>query len=329
MLHILLLILKIIGILLLVIVGIVLFAVISVLVVPVRYSADGSGYFNDSGRNFTGHALVSWFLHAVTVRLSYEENKLLVKVKVFFFTIYEMTMPEEGTQGGQSPGSWSSDTGQSTVTGSEETEKIPESAAGSETAAASAEKEESPPEEGGTAEETGVGEEEPEKEPEEITEDSPEETEAAEFGEEAKQSTGESRKKSREKNRAEKEKRPGLFEQILTGFNETMTKVFDRIGDMFDWLNRFLSGEIKIVPEDNAVTRLMDFWKDEENKATVRLVIAQVKKLFRHILPREAGGNIRAGFDDPAATGTMLAAIAPFTAFTERLFRSSRLLMRR
>ena len=65
MLHILLLILKIIGIVLLVILGLLLAAVLLVLLVPLRYRLEGSWHGEPAGK-----VRVTWLLHAVSVLAS-------------------------------------------------------------------------------------------------------------------------------------------------------------------------------------------------------------------------------------------------------------------
>lgn len=72
-------ILKIIGILLLVILGLLLFVIISVLFVPLRYRAEGSFY-----EKLKGSASVSWFLHLISLKISYDE-KAQVDVRVLWF----------------------------------------------------------------------------------------------------------------------------------------------------------------------------------------------------------------------------------------------------
>ena len=72
-------ILKIIGILLLVILGLFLFVIISVLFVPLRYRAEGSFY-----EKLKGSASVSWFLHLISLKISYDE-KAQVDVRVLWF----------------------------------------------------------------------------------------------------------------------------------------------------------------------------------------------------------------------------------------------------
>ena len=67
-------ILKIIGILLLVILGLLLFVIISVLFVPLRYRAEGSFY-----EKLKGSASVSWFLHLISLKISYDEKAQVIR----------------------------------------------------------------------------------------------------------------------------------------------------------------------------------------------------------------------------------------------------------
>lgn len=48
----------------------------------------------------------------------------------------------------------------------------------------------------------------------------------------------------------------------------------------------------------------------EENQRTLKLIIRQLIKLLRHVLPRKAEGKVTFGFEDPAVTGEVLAACA-------------------
>lgn len=83
MLHIILLILKILGILLLVLLGLILTALVLVLFVPVRYRIQGE--YKESPR---GRAAVSWLLHLLSVRFVYDGQASLT-VKVLGFRLFK------------------------------------------------------------------------------------------------------------------------------------------------------------------------------------------------------------------------------------------------
>lgn len=79
MLHILLLILKIIGILLAVILGLVLLILLTVLFVPVRYYADGA----KQGKELSGKVKISWLFHGITFTAGYDKGVMYQDVRIF------------------------------------------------------------------------------------------------------------------------------------------------------------------------------------------------------------------------------------------------------
>lgn len=78
MLHILLIILKILGILLLVILGIVLFLLLAILFLPVRYQAEGQ----KDAKSLRGSAGLSWLCHLISFKVRYEEGKNDYSVRI-------------------------------------------------------------------------------------------------------------------------------------------------------------------------------------------------------------------------------------------------------
>ncbi|MDR2022398.1 MAG: DUF2953 domain-containing protein [Hungatella sp.] len=81
MLHIILFILKILGLLVLIVLGLILTVVLLVLLVPVRYQAEGS-----YDGKVKGKARITWLLHILSVSAQYEED-LIVRVRFFGFRI--------------------------------------------------------------------------------------------------------------------------------------------------------------------------------------------------------------------------------------------------
>ena len=101
MLHVLLFVLKILGIILLAVLGLILAGVLLALFVPVRYRADGSFY-----KVSRGEACISWLLCAFRVTASWEE-KLVVTVKVLWLQPFQETLwerePETEDTGNEDP----------------------------------------------------------------------------------------------------------------------------------------------------------------------------------------------------------------------------------
>lgn len=101
MLHVLLFILKILGIILLAVLGVILAGVLLALFVPVRYRADGSFY-----KISRGEACISWLFRTFRVTASWEE-KLVVTVKVLWLQPFQETLwerePETEDTGNEDP----------------------------------------------------------------------------------------------------------------------------------------------------------------------------------------------------------------------------------
>ena len=97
MVHILLLILKIIGIILLIIAGLLLLAVITVLFVPVRYRilADYHGHFK-------GKLHVGWLFNLLRINMSYDKESD-IRVKALFFTLYDSNKQQDSQVGNKPP----------------------------------------------------------------------------------------------------------------------------------------------------------------------------------------------------------------------------------
>ena len=82
MIHILLMVLKIIGIILLVILGLLLLLLLAVLFVPIRYKAKGSWQEQPEGV-----LRVSWFLHLLCFQADYKKDSLVMRFKVMGYDL--------------------------------------------------------------------------------------------------------------------------------------------------------------------------------------------------------------------------------------------------
>lgn len=90
MLHIILLILKILGIVLAVLLGIILLILVLLLYVPVRYQGTVR-----RDKAWELYAKLSWLLHSLTVPIVYEDGKFSIKVRLFGITIKDLSRDEE------------------------------------------------------------------------------------------------------------------------------------------------------------------------------------------------------------------------------------------
>lgn len=94
MLHIVLLILKIIGIVLGVLVGVLLLAIGLVLFVPVRYRIEATRTEGEGNPPVEAKARITWLLHFINVRVFYPAEVYL-KARVLFFTVYRFPPKEK------------------------------------------------------------------------------------------------------------------------------------------------------------------------------------------------------------------------------------------
>ena len=94
MLHIILLILKIIGIILLCILGVLLLAISCAFFVPLRYRIEVFREEGEGNPPFVVHAKVTWLLHLVNILLCYPAD-VYVRVRIFLFTLFQIPEAEK------------------------------------------------------------------------------------------------------------------------------------------------------------------------------------------------------------------------------------------
>ena len=293
MLHVLLFVLKILGIILLAVLGLILTGALLALFVPVRYRADGSFY-----KVSRGEACISWLFRAFRVTASWEE-KLVVTVKVLWLQPFQETLwerePEMEDTGNEDPWAGMDDCfppygPEEEPSGAGSSREEPVSGPGAwreeESAAPDPRREELP--------ECGVPW--PEEEAGIPVDQEPEMVHMAELlGAEE-----ESPDRLPEQNRMEKaEKCPSRLERLKNAAARMR--------------ERFHSAKMKYRKLKRTLT-------DEENQKTFRLVRRQIFRLIRHLLPQTLKGTLRFGFEDPSYTGQVLAAVSPFYGVYARSF---------
>ena len=324
MLHILLLILKIIGIVLLVILGLLLAAVLLVLLVPLRYRLNGSWHGGPAGQ-----VRVTWLLHAVSLLAAYE-NGLDITAKLFGFTVFHSAAAEGGetdeavedidsqdadaagwqedeVEGTKRPVGWQEEGTDGTNWSADEADMdidIPDD--GEPVNATSLEMDDGSGMEGGVesvAEEVAEAIDNQDADAaglqEEGADGAKQPVNEAEVIDISRQPTLEEQLRQDE---ADSEDASfgdtDLNEDALSGgidFIDRIEDIFDRIGEKLEWA-------------DKKRRWIERFLEDPKNQKTIRLVWRQAKAMLCHILPRKAAGQVTFGFDDPAMTGNVLAA---------------------
>lgn len=98
-----------------------------------------------------------------------------------------------------------------------------------------------------------------------------------------------------------------------SGLIERIKGLFGRLGAFADKIRfsfRRICDKLRDIRE--LASQAAQWLGDEGNKAALRFLAGQAKKLVLHVLPRKGGGRIAFGFEDPYTTGQVLAAAAPF-----------------
>lgn len=344
MLHIVLLILKIIGIILLVILGLLLAVLLLVLLVPIRYRLDGS-----YRERLKGTVRVTWLLHILSIRVSYDED-LTFSFRVLGWNLLRKSSPPDREEKVDrdseakksvarqdmepSGGPEGYGTGEPEGYGTGE----PEGYGAGRTGGCGAEE----PESHGAGRTEGRATGQPQRhnagKPEVFHTESRTDHRAADTAEydagkpkvldmeelinldleELKDLTIE-----RDQDRAIREQsdlgdedlkdladRVQIQEiQRMRGIKRLKSRIRNRITlvlEKLKFLFKRVCDTLKHIKEVYKV--VLDFLKVKENQETLKLILRQLKALLGDIRPGKASGTIVFGFEDPYTTGQVLSA---------------------
>lgn len=276
--HIVILVLKIIGIVLLCILGLVLLILAALLFVPFRYEMDISGDLQEKALN--GKAYVRWLLRIVSFKTD------ILSPKDIRYTLRIFGIPfKRGSFGGGEEESNASETSEdakedATETAKPETETNPETEAKSEAAA------------------------KPEAAAESTSQETSEET--VTFSEEQGEASGETGTETSEEQAAEEiepeeEKKPGIRKRIKDKIDQLKAKassLLDSVKALFELLKRKKGLLAKYIRKKSTKRALKTAW-------------VNVKWLLLHIAPKKYSGELSFGLKDPSLTGGICALISP------------------
>lgn len=332
MIHILLLILKIIGIILLSVIGLLLLAVLSVLFVPVRYKAKG-----DYHKEFTGKLHIGWFLNALRLDASFDKE-LKARARVLFFTLYDSDKNKDEAKAGKSYNT--SDTHSSgDKNRNKDKEKnvfddMKDETAGGDIAVSEAgsvkrsghegdtQRTEKPVEKkneaeaGKTSGKKNVGQTEgaecvgnAEKPPSEVkkAENGTSVIVNKVNGETGANSDGKISEKQPDITSAKKT--PGIIAHLKKRIYSLTDKVKSIIKKTKRKIRAVIRSKDKLKKKIDDIKMIIN---DEANKEMVRLLYSQLKALFKEIMPVKYKINIHYGCDDPYRTGQLLMYISVF-----------------
>lgn len=276
-------ILKGIGWILLGILGLILLTVLTVLLVPIRYRADG--VWNDDKYV---RARVTWLLHLLSLRVTYEKE-LLLEVRVAGFLIY----PKKERSG-------------------KKKKAVQEADAEKETSAAGVEL----PDEIDDTEVSGsaaaeVNDVEPQ------SADPNDESAARSNGEanatkDAAQGVSETQSQEAEASKAQKTGSPDadktqaadsdtVFDQSAGSFFEKLSGKFSKIAD------RLRGMQHKTDQLKQQAVYYKKIWDQPQTRQAIRVGFYELGEIIRHVLPRKLEVFGIVGTGDPASTGQILA----------------------
>ncbi|RHO05752.1 hypothetical protein DW260_01845 [Clostridium sp. AM22-16AC] len=319
MIHVILMILKIIGILVLLILGLILAAILLILFVPMRYRAD----ISFDGKP-DGEAAVSWLLQAVRIRVSYHEHAD-VSGQVLWFKLFDMRLwpPEDEAEEFESdrndPKTADEEPGQ-IISEINEIPEIPDRRPETGTPESSASKPSFS--ESTTEQKADILDLELEKHagskltvvPESLKEDDELVVHATEIS-----SGSDVQITQSNKGKTSKEKRTGFAAKIREKFAQLIKKLralFTCIRELQGKTGKLADGILKKkISLEKTWNSISMFWHDEQNQKAFRLIRKRIGKLVRYVLPRKLSGRIHFGFDDPYDTGQVLTAVSPFYGF--------------
>ena len=334
MIHILLLILKIIGIILLSVIGLLLLAVLSVLFIPVRYKAKG-----DYHKEFTGKLHIGWFLNALRLDASFDKE-LKARARVLSFTLYDSDKNKDEAKAGKSYNT--SDTHSSgDKNRNKDKEKnvfddMKDETAGGDIAVSEAgsvkrSEHESYGDAQRTAEpvekenEAGAGKVSDKNKVGQTecaecvgnAEKPPSEVKKAENGtsvivnkvngETGVHSDGKISEKQPDITSAKKN--PGIIACLKKRIHSLTDKIKSIIKKTKRKIRAVIRSKDKLKKKIDDIKMIIN---DEANKEMVRLLYSQLKALFKEIMPVKYKINIHYGCDDPYRTGQLLMYISVF-----------------
>ena len=276
--HILLTILKILGILILAILGLILLAVLCLLFVPVTYAARGK----KTGDDLEGSVRIAWLFGGLSGTVWYRDKRKGFEIRVLGIPILRLRRWLQARKKEKSSA------GEKIRIGGDDRPAAPVKTEEEKTEKEKAEKEK-------------TEKEKAEKKKTENTENPRERLSSQPSQQKAGPSEeGRGRKETvppKEPDPAmssEKEQTPGLLRRILSVPRRLVEKI------------RKIRLTIREICD--RIRRWKDFLTLDTTKRAVKFLLGTGRDLLRHILPRKVRGDITVGFDDPSVTGRVLAA---------------------
>ncbi len=329
MLLVILLILKIIGILLLAVLGLLLLAILIILFDPVSYRIRA-----EHGHElFTLEGKVNWLFRLVRARVSYMDGVFHIFIKVLWFTIYDNLQPREPRAGKlkkevkqgkakknakgekKSPGVRNRKTEQNETSHkepditNEKRDTINEKELISDKKSMLVEKEAGKEIVKDAGKDTGkeIGQETGNDTVNELVTEK-EKTLRVEADSEEKLEI----ERNLDMEGSGEEKKGSIFKRILAKIKEIKDKIIAFIRNFIERIKTILESVRNIRSKLDLV---LDFIRLEINKEGFKVTFKSLKKILKHMLPKELRSTVRFGTGDPCSTGQALGALGILYSF--------------
>lgn len=277
MLHILLMILKILGIVILSVLGLLLFILFAVLFVPIRYEVSASKYDTVKVK-----IRINWFLIVFRSLFLYEDDTFTKKVKIFGFDVIKILEKKNAKTNNNST---KSDTLEEELGNDDTLENDYPKLTNNE------------------VDNTILS-----KDSEVATQLEVEDTNKA-----INKNTFNKSHKSTKKEKTFLEQVRALFKNIKNKVN----RLFKKIKRFIKNLNNRIKALFKKSKDlKETILNIIRFLNGDEFKRNFAFIKGQVSKLFKHIMPRKHNIKLNIGTGSPDTTGEILGGIAIFMAFT-------------
>lgn len=288
MLHIILVILKIIGILLAVILALLLLVLLAVVFVPLRYRLT----LQREGDILYGQGKASYLLHILTVMAEYKEGKPRYEIRLFGIPVEKFKVLKKIFQF-KKPGKEKSGNKRKEKSDQRRSEQASLSIEGSVQGAEASET--------SKAEENGMGDGSREELPE------PDKAVGNEEGKQTGENSGTDKKESTDQTENEdKMQRSSIFAKVKA----VVRKVLDVIKKIWNILKgipkKIREILYKLTHVKGQVHKYLEIIRAEETKLLFGSSRTEFLYLLKHFKPRNAKGYIRFGTGDPATTGQIL-----------------------
>lgn len=285
MLHIILLILKIVGIILLCILGILLLTILCVLFVPVRYRIELSREEGEGKPPLAAKAKITWLLHLVNILIRYPSDENYVRFRILVFTLFRI--PEKPPKSSES-------TKRNKKLQKTKSESVDAGSTGTKDLG-TIEKPEDEKKPKTTGEESGINKEISAERDKNI----PSVTIQAQKCGETEQAEEEKKDRSGEKT---------SFIKKLGKLLEWVKNIFRKIKEMIQNIQytiRNFCDKIKSVLDQISYYR--EIIESDVFQQSLKLCKGELISILKSLKPQKFEANLIVGMEDPAATGEILA----------------------